>query len=127
MTRRVKPVSDSEVEDLIANRQQQYTSLDPGRGTEIEDGRHRDRRSRRFVCRGTGRGPIKAEDLEIPLGDEVIEKAFTENLVDVEQDEEKAFTVAYPEDFSSKELAGKTVDYKAKIKSVGLDGSAGAR
>ncbi len=63
--------------------------------------------------------PIKADDLEIKLGDEMIEKSFTENLVGVEEDEEKEFTVAYPEDFSSPMLAGKTVNYKAKIKSVG--------
>ena len=53
------------------------------------------------------------------LGDEVIEKSFTENLVGVKEDDEKEFTVAYPSDFSSEALAGKTVHYKAKIKSVG--------
>ena len=53
------------------------------------------------------------------LGDEVIERSFTENLVGVAEDEEKEFTVAYPADFSSEALAGKTVHYKAKIKSVG--------
>ena len=45
--------------------------------------------------------PIVANDLEIKLGDEVIEKAFTENLVGVKEDEEKEFTVAYPAEFSS--------------------------
>ena len=53
------------------------------------------------------------------MGDEVIEISFTENLVGVEADEEKQFTVAYPDTFSSEALAGKTVHYKAKIKSVG--------
>jgi len=37
----------------------------------------------------------------------------------VSEDEEKEFTVAYPAEFSSEALAGKTVHYKAKIKSVG--------
>ena len=69
--------------------------------------------------------PIKADDLEVVLGDEVIERSFTDNLIGVEQDEEKEFTVAYPEEFSSS-LAGKTVHYKAKIKSVGTIGDAGA-
>lgn len=63
--------------------------------------------------------PIKADDLEVVLGDEVIEKAFTENLVGVNEEEEKEFTVAYPEEFSSAALAGKTVHYKARVKSVG--------
>src|SRR4029079_13649453 len=63
--------------------------------------------------------PITAKDLEVKLGDEVIEKAFTENLIGVRQDDEKRFTVAYPDDFSSTALAGTTVHYKAKVKSVG--------
>ncbi|MEO8042994.1 MAG: trigger factor, partial [Acidobacteriota bacterium] len=63
--------------------------------------------------------PIKAENLEVVLGDEAIEKAFTENLVGVRDDEEKEFTVVYPAEFSSPALAGKTVHYKAKIKTVG--------
>jgi trigger factor len=63
--------------------------------------------------------PIRAEDLEVVLGDEVIEKSFTENLVGVKEDDEKEFTVVYPPEFSSEALAGKTVHYKAKIKSVG--------
>ena len=53
------------------------------------------------------------------LGDEVIEKSFTDNLVGVEEDDEKEFTVSYPQEFSSEALAGKTVHYKTKIKSVG--------
>src|SRR5206468_6814617 len=63
--------------------------------------------------------PIVANDLEVKLGDEVIEQSFTENLAGVKEDEEKEFTVTYPAEFSSEALAGKTVHYKAKIKSVG--------
>jgi trigger factor len=37
----------------------------------------------------------------------------------VREEEEKEFTVAYPAEFSSPALAGKTVHYKAKIKTVG--------
>ena len=71
--------------------------------------------------------PIKADDLEVVLGDEVIEKSFTENLVGVKEDDEKEFTVAYPAEFSSEALAGKTVHYKAKIKSVGKTEVPGAQ
>jgi trigger factor len=119
VTRRVKPVADSEIEDLIANRQQQQAALIPveGRKSKMGDTVIVD-------LEGTfpdepDSEPIKAEDLEIPLGDEVIEAAFTDNLIGVEQDEDKEFRVVYPAEFSSEALAGKTVDYKAKIKSVG--------
>ncbi|MEO7659031.1 MAG: trigger factor, partial [Pyrinomonadaceae bacterium] len=63
--------------------------------------------------------PIKADDLEVELGGAHIEASFTQNLVGVQEDDEKEFTVSYPQEFSSEALAGKTVNYKARIKSVG--------
>jgi trigger factor len=119
VTRRVRPVEDGEVEDLIAERLQQEAALIPveGRKSEIGDTVIADLEGR-FDDQPDGE-PIKANDLEIKLGDEVIEQAFTENLIGVAEDEEKEFTVSYPEQFSSEALAGKTVHYKAKIKSVG--------
>jgi len=119
VTRRVKPVEDGEVEDLIANRLNQGAALIPveGRASEIGDTVIADLEGT-FDDDPTAE-TIKADNLEVVLGDEVIEKAFTENLVGVREDEEKEFTVAYPAEFSSAALAGKTVHYKAKIKSVG--------
>ena len=119
VTRRVKPVDDSEVEDLIAHRLNQEAALIPveGRKSEIGDTVIADLEG---VFDDDPNGePIRADDLEVKLGDEVIEKAFTENLVGVKQDEEKDFSVSYPSDFSSDALAGRTVHYKARIKSVG--------
>jgi trigger factor len=118
VTRRVRPVEDSEIEDLIANRLNQEAALIPvDRASEIGDTVIADLEGT-FDDDPNGE-PIKADNLEVVLGDEVIEKAFTENLVGVSEDEEKDFTVAYPAEFSSPALAGKTVHYKAKIKSVG--------
>ncbi len=119
VTRRVRPVEDAQVEDIIAERRQQSAALIPVEGRKSEEGD-----TVLVDLEGTFEGepetePISANDLEIPLGDQTIEKAFTENLVGVEEDEEKEFTISYPEDFSSQGLAGKTVNYKAKIKSVG--------
>ncbi len=119
VTRRVKPVEDGTVEDLIAERLQKEAALIPveGRSSKLGDTVIADLEGT-FDDDPTGE-TIKADDLEIILGDEVIEKSFTENLVGVSEDETKEFTVAYPADFSSEALAGKTVHYKAKIKSVG--------
>jgi trigger factor len=119
VTRRVKPVEDGEVEDLIAARLQQEAALIPveGRASELGDTVIADLEGT-FDDDPDGQ-PITAENLEVKLGDEVIEKSFTENLAGVKEDDEKEFTVSYPAEFSSAALAGKTVHYKAKIKSVG--------
>ncbi len=117
--RRVRPLTDGELEAIIDERRQQYATLIP-----VEDRKSAEGDTVIVDLEGSfpdepGAEPIKADDLEILLGDEVIEKSFTENLVGVSEDEEKNFTVAYPAEFTSPALAGKTVDYKAKIKSVG--------
>lgn len=119
VVRRVKPVEDSEVEDLIAERLQREAALMPveGRASEIGDTVIADIEGK--FDDAPDAEPIKADDLEVVLGDEMIEQSFTENLVGVKEDDEKEFTVSYAADFSSEALAGKTVNYKAKIKSVG--------
>jgi trigger factor len=119
VTRRVKPVIDGEIEDLIAERLQKEAALIPveGRKSEIGDTVIADLEGR-FEDDSDGE-PIKAEGIEIELGGEHIERSFTDNLIGVEEDEEKEFTVVYPAEFSSEQLAGRTVHYRAKIKSVG--------
>ena len=119
VTRRVKPIANGEVEDLIAERLYRESALIPieGRASEIGDTVIADLEGR--FDDDPDADPIKADDIEIVLGDEVIEVSFTENLVGVNQDDEKEFTVSYPAEFSVAALAGKTVHYKAKIKSVG--------
>lgn len=119
VVRRVKPVADGEVEDLIAERLQREAALMPveGRAAEIGDTVIADLEGK--FDDDPQAEPIKADDLEVVLGDDVIEKSFTENLVGVSEDDIKEFTVTYPAEFSSEALAGKTVNYKARIKSVG--------
>ncbi len=119
VTRRVKPVEDAEIDDLIENRLKQEAALIPieDRPSEIGDTVIADLEGT-FDDDPNGE-PIRADDLEIVLGDEVIENAFTENLIGVNEDDDIDFTVTYPIEFSSEALAGKTVNYKAKIKSVG--------
>lgn len=120
LVRRVKPVDGSEIEDLIARRINEEAALVPVEGRASKEGDTVIADLEGIFADDPDAEPITAEDLEVKLGDELIEKSFTENLVGVKEDDEKEFTVSYPEDFSSPALAGKTVHYKAKIKSVGL-------
>ncbi len=118
-TRRVRPVNDDEIENIIEERRSQDSTLIP-----VEDRKSQEGDLVIVDLVGTFKDeedaePIEVNDLEVQLGDELIEKSFTENLIGVEEDEEKEFTVEYPQEFSSPALAGRTVNYKAKVKSVG--------
>lgn len=117
--RRVRPINDDEIENIIEERRSQDSTLIP-----VEDRKSQEGDMVIVDLVGTFVGeeeaePIKVDDLEVQLGDELIEKSFTENLIGVEEDEEKEFTVEYPQEFSSPALAGRTVNYNAKVKSVG--------
>ena len=118
-TRRIRPLSDEEIENMIDERRQEAATLVPVEDRKSETGDMVIVDLEGTFADDANAEPIKADDLEIKLGDDVIEKSFTENLIGVAEDDEKEFTVIYPEDFTSPMLAGKTVNYKAKVKSVG--------
>jgi len=61
---------------------------------------------------------INVEDVDVTLGGPNVQQEFTDNLTGVKTDDEKTFVVDYPTDFSSKGLAGKKVEYKAKVSAV---------
>ena len=47
-----------------------------------------------------------------------MQQEFTDNLTGVKSDDEKTFVVDYPNDFSATALAGKKVEYTARVTSV---------
>ena len=120
VTRRVRPPQEGELDSIIEERRQEFASLMPIEDRKSEKGDTVIVDLEGIFPDEPESEPIKADDLEIKLGDEMIEESFTENLIGVEEDEEKEFTVTYAEDFTSPMLAGKTVNYKAKVKSVGV-------
>lgn len=61
---------------------------------------------------------INVADVDVNLGGPGVQQEFTENLSGTNADDEKTFTVDYPEDFTSKGLAGKKVEYNAKVTAV---------
>ncbi len=61
---------------------------------------------------------IKQGDVEVTLGGKGVQQEFTDNLIGVKGDDEKTFVVDYPEDYRSQGLAGKKVEYTAKVTAV---------
>lgn len=117
--RRVRPVTDEDIERVIESRLNEQASLTPveDRAAEIGDTLTVDINGK--LLDDETADPIVVDDLQIELGAEGVEKTFTDNLLGVSPDEKKTFVVEYPADFSSPALAGKNVEYTAKVNAVG--------
>src|SRR5271165_3369994 len=61
---------------------------------------------------------VSQDELMLKIGDEATMKEFTENLRGASPDESREFDVTYPEDYDGKQLAGRTVRFKATLKAV---------
>ena len=117
-SRRVRPVSEADVDRLADGLREASASLQPveNRGSQLGDtvtvnfnGKFLD---------APEEEDINVQDVDVTLGSEGVQKEFTDNLLDVRVDDEKTFVVDYPSDFSSKGLAGKKVEYTAKVGAV---------
>jgi trigger factor len=116
--RRLRPVTDEDVERVIEGLREASASLQPveDRGAEIGDTVTVNFHGK-FVETPDAED-INVEDVDVELGGAGVQQEFTDNLLGMRADEEKTFTVAYPEDFTSKGLAGKKVEYQATATAV---------
>jgi trigger factor len=113
--RRVRPVSDEDVDHMIEGLRDASASLQPVEDRGAESG---DTVTVNFYGNfldSPDEEDIKAEDVDVVLAGEGVQQEFTDNLLGVKPDEERTFTVEYPEDFSSKGLAGRKVEYRAQV------------
>jgi trigger factor len=117
--RRVRAVQDEEVEQVIEERLKSEAALVPIEDRKAETGDTIITDLSGVFLNEPSAEPIKADNIEITLGDERVEKAFTDNLLGVASEEVKSFRVDYPAEFTSPGLAGKSVEYTATIKTVG--------
>jgi trigger factor len=118
--RRVRPVTDEQVENVLTGLRESAASLQPveDRGSQLGDTVTVNIKGK-FLDTPDAED-INVDDVDIQLGGEGVQQEFTDNLLDVKPDDEKSFQVNYPEDFSSKGLAGKRLDYTAKVTAVRL-------
>src|SRR6185503_19267940 len=112
------PVTDTELDAVIDNLREGSASLEPveDRGAQLGD-----TVTANFHGAFLGEPeaePLNVEDVDVVLGGEGVVAEITNNLLDVKPEDEKTFRVNYPEDFSSKGLAGKEVEYTIKVSAV---------
>jgi trigger factor len=115
--RRVRPVTDEDVEKVLEGLREQSTALQPveDRPSQAGDIVTVDLNGK-FIQEPEAED-IKVDDLDVELGGNV-QPEFIDNLTGVSPDDEKTFTVKYPEDFKAHGLAGKEVLYTAKVTAV---------
>ncbi len=116
--RRTRPVRDEDVERVIVGLREASATLEPveDRGAELGDTVTVNFRGK-FVEEPDAED-VNVEDVDVELGGAGVQQEFTDNLVGVKPDEERTFTVSYPEDFTSKGLAGKRVEYVGSVTAV---------
>ena len=118
LTKPIARVTDEDVDRVLENWRHSAAQLVP-----VEDRPARDGDSVSVNLIGKYVEPaeeedLKAEDVVIQLGAEGVQAEFNENLLGVKTDDERQFRVAYPPDFSSPGLAGKTLDFTANVVAV---------
>ena len=117
-TRRTRPVTDEMIEEFVKGLREQSAALVPVEDRGAGDG---DTVTVDFVGRYVdppSDEDIKAEEVDVVIGGEGVLPAFAENLTGVRPDDVRTFAVKYPEDFSSRGLAGKEIEYTATVTAV---------
>lgn len=127
-TKHIARVSDEDVEQLMERYREQAAEFVPVEDRPSQDG---DFVSVNLVGKyvqtdpADGEAPqaheqedLKADGVEIELGDAGVQPEFSESLRGTKADDVREFRVAYPEDFGSKGLAGKTLDFTATVVAV---------
>lgn len=116
--RRTRPVDEESVERVIENLREASASLQPVEDRASEEGDTVTADIQGRYVEPPSDEDINVSDVDVVLGGEGVLPAFNENLTGVRADEVKTFTVAYPEDFGAKGLAGKTIEYTATVSAV---------
>ena len=117
-TRRTRPITDDDVNQTIDSLREASAVMVPveDRASELGDTVTINARGREVDHPEAEE--IKVDDIEVVLGGPNVQKEFTENLIGVKPDDKKSFTVDYPADFSTPQLAGKKVEYEMEVTSV---------
>ena len=118
--RRTRPVKDEDVDRVIEQLRENSASLEPveDRGAQLGDTVTANFHGT-FVNEPEAE-PINVEDVDVVLGGQGVVQEITDNLTGTKPDDQKTFSVNYPENFSAKGLAGKIIEYHVKVSAVRL-------
>ena len=118
VTRQSRPIADANVDEMVEALRETSATMQPVEDRDAAPGDTVTINVEGRFLDNTEEENIKADEVEVTLGGKGVQPEFTENLTGVKADDEKTFVVEYPADFSSKGLAGKKVEYTAKVTAV---------
>jgi trigger factor len=111
-------VTDEEVDQALANiREQHSTYENVEEARPLQDGDY----AQAGFTGTSGEAdakPINVDDVLVEIGGTNTMAEFSDNLRGAKAGEARSFDVTYPQEFSDKRLAGKTVHYEVQIKSI---------
>jgi len=99
--------------DEVREQKAQYVNVDP---RPIENGDHAVVALESLA--GVEGAPVKQDEMVLEIGGADTLEAFSENLRGTSPGDEREFDVAYPEDYGSQRLAGKTIRFHATVKGI---------
>ena len=111
-------VTDDELKQSLEDLRQRAATFEP-----VEDRAAQDEDFVTVSYRGVDKSdaeakPLEASDAMVHLAGEGSVPEFTENLRGSKPGDVREFDVNYPEDYSSKPLAGKSLNYRVEVQSV---------
>ena len=118
VNRRKRPITDADVDRMIEGIRDSSASLQPVEDRASELGDTVTVNARGNYVDDPEEEEIKVDDVEVVIGGPGVQKEFTENLTGVRPEETRTFTVEYPADFTTPNLAGKKIEYTTEVTAV---------
>jgi trigger factor len=115
LTRPAVAVEDSAVEETLQRLRQRAARYEPVEGRAVESG---DTVVVDLVREAEGETPDKHENISIEMGAAANPPGFDDQLIGLGVGDSKRFPVAYPEDYTVKEMAGTTVHYTVTVNGI---------
>ena len=111
-------VTEDEVKQSLDELQQRAATFEPVDDRAAQDGDYLTVNYRGVDKADAGAKPLEASDAMLNLTDDGSVPEFVENLRGTKPGDVREFDVNYPEDYSSKPLAGKSLSYRVEVQSV---------
>ena len=110
-------VSDTDVDQAVADLREQHASFNPVEGRALADGDFAQVSLDGTPKSGEGQ-PVHMDEVLVEIAGKNTMPEFTEHLRQANVGDERTFDVNYPEDAQDKRLAGKTFSYAVKVKAI---------